>query len=394
MADLFQIQDKLQEQTEKKVKSRKKIIITLTSIFTGFVVLLCLFYYISNRCYNSYEVKNQVERSDSNNVNYTYFNGNILKYSGSGINAIDSMGKSLWNGGFEMKQPQVDMCGNYVVVADVNGKQFYVYNGEDEGTSLETPFPIVCAKVAKQGVVAALLQDVDSDVLNIYNPYGSTDSLLVEIPSNVSEEGYPIDFDISPDGKSVVICYLVVKGNTVENQVNFYNFTEVGQDKNTLVGGKSFKDSMVSKVEFIGEDEVAIFHEKGYCVFNRMKQPKQAYEKNFEEDIRSIAYNDEYVAVVTQQSENDESQMLHLYSISGSEKMRKEISYEYSDMKIFGDEIVFWSSHHCYILRKNGREKLNAQLEEEIELCYPQKRGSLYTIVDAVSIKKVKLAMK
>jgi hypothetical protein len=91
-----------------------------------------------------------------------YYNGNILKYSRSGISEIDNEGKSLWNGGYEMKQPQVDTCGDYVLVADVTGKQFYVYNGEDEGTSIETSLPIVSAKVARQGVVAVLLQDTDS----------------------------------------------------------------------------------------------------------------------------------------------------------------------------------------------------------------------------------------
>ena len=66
---------------------------------------------------------------------------------------------------------------------------------------LTTSLPIVRAKVARQGVVAILLQDKDSNVLNIYNPYSNAESLLVEIPTNVSEEGYPLDFDISPDGR-------------------------------------------------------------------------------------------------------------------------------------------------------------------------------------------------
>ncbi len=29
-----------------------------------------------------------------------------------------------------MKQPQVDVCGDYVSVADVSGKQCYIYNGK------------------------------------------------------------------------------------------------------------------------------------------------------------------------------------------------------------------------------------------------------------------------
>lgn len=59
-----------------------------------------------------------------------------------------------------------------------------------KAVTVETSLPIVRAKVARQGVVAILLQDKDSNVLNIYNPYSNAESLLVEIANNVSEEGY------------------------------------------------------------------------------------------------------------------------------------------------------------------------------------------------------------
>ena len=210
------------------------VILGLMFVAGGFGVASYLY---GNRCYRGYEVKNKVNRGDSNNVNYRYHNGNILKYSRGGISEINNEGKSLWNGGYEMKQPQVDVCGDYVSVADVSGKQCYIYNGKDEGVTVETSLPIVRAKVARQGVVAILLQDKDSNVLNIYNPYSNAESLLVEIPTNVSEEGYPLDFDISPDGKSVVTSYMIAGSSDFETKVSFYNFTEVGQDKNTLVGG-------------------------------------------------------------------------------------------------------------------------------------------------------------
>ena len=96
------------------------VILGLMFVAGGFGVASYLY---GNRCYRGYEVKNKVNRSDSNNVNYRYHSGNILKYSRSGISEINNEGKSLWNGGYEMKQPQVDVCGDYVSVADVSGKQ-------------------------------------------------------------------------------------------------------------------------------------------------------------------------------------------------------------------------------------------------------------------------------
>lgn len=377
-------------------KNRQKWMVGL--VILGLLLVaagLGIFSYIyGNRCYNCYEVKKSVDRSDSNNVTYRYRNGNILKYSRSGISEIDNQGKSLWNGGYEMKQPQVDVCGDYVVVADVTGKQFYIYNGEDEGTSIETTLPIVRAKVAEQGMVAVLLQDEDSNVLNIYNPYSNADNLLVEIPTNVAEEGYPLDFDISPDGKSVVTAYLVVNGNNIETRVSFYNFTEVGQDKNTLVGGKSFGESMIANVEFVGDDKVVVFHEKGFTIFGKMKQPAIQVEKTFSEEIKSMAYNEGNLAVVVEKDGKIENQKIFLYDEKGKEKLQRNISYEYANMEIHGEEIIFTGNRSCNILRFNGHDKFDYKFEQEIDAVYPTADGTVYTLIDTSTIQKIKLDNK
>ena len=367
------------------------VILGLMFVAGGFGVASYLY---GNRCYRGYEVKNKVNRSDSNNVNDRYHNGNILKYSRSGISEINNEGKSLWNGGYEMKQPQVDVCGDYVSVADVSGKQCYIYNGKDEGVTVETSLPIVRAKVARQGVVAILLQDKDSNVLNIYNPYSNAESLLVEIPTNVSEEGYPLDFDISPDGKSVVTSYMIAGSSDFETKVSFYNFTEVGQDKNTLVGGKSFGNKMIADVEFVSDDEVLVAHEKGYSIFGQMKQPEVVMEKTFSDSIKSLAVGDDALAFALQKEGNAKKQTLNLYDLSGREKMQQDISYEYADMEMYGDEIIFTGNRSCNILRTNGHDKFDYHFEQEIDAVYPTSDGQVYTLIDSSTIQKIRLQTK
>lgn len=394
MAELFRMSDIAHADTSDKKRTRGMIILVALILVVGIGILMVVSYYYNNRCFNSYRVENSIARGDSNSAVYRYFRGDLLKYSRNGISALTNTGKSLWNGGYEMKQPQVDVCGEYVVVADAAGKQFYVYNGKDEGTEIETALPLKRAKVSAQGTVAALVQDSDSNILNLYNPYSSTDSLLVEIPTNVDEEGYPLDFDISPDGSSIAAAYMTVSGVTIDNKVSFYNFTAVGQDKNTLVGGKSFGEKMISGIEFLGEDEVAVFHENGFSVFAKMKQPEILFEKEFEDTIRSIAYDESHIAVVTGNLAEGEKQVLHVYSKRGREVMSRNISYEYADMKIYGEEIIFSASHHCNIIRINGHDKLDCEFEDGADAIFPTGNGSIYTMIDADSIVKIKLEMK
>lgn len=391
MADLYRLRGEQMPDDFRKGKRFAVMAVAAAVVAVGLIALAVITYMFNNRCYRSYQVESEVDRSDSNNVVYSYFNGNILKCSRSGISAINSDGKSLWNGGFEMKQPQVDTCKNFVVAADVTGKSVCIYNGNDEGETIQTTLPIVRAKVAGQGVVAVMLEDTDSNVLNIYNPYSNADSLLVEIPTNVSEEGYPLDFDISEDGKSVVIAYMAVNGNSVENRVNFYNFTEVGQDQNTLVGGKSYGENMISEIDFVGEDEVAIFFENGFSLFRGMKQPEILTEKTFEEEIESIALSDKYIAVVTKKGEGD-TRTLQLFNLKGKQQMKREISYEFSEMKIYNDEIFFITNLDCHILRVNGHEKFVCNFDGGIDTIFPTSNRNKYMLLRGSKLQRIAVA--
>lgn len=125
-----------------------------------------------------------------------YQNG-VLRYSRDGAAAVDRDGNEMWNGSYDMENPALDICEEYAVVADIQGKSLYVYNGSDSGTKLTTDYPILQACVSKQGVVAVLLEDQSSNVIQVYNPYDDNKKLLVEIPTNV-EEGYPVSIDLSP----------------------------------------------------------------------------------------------------------------------------------------------------------------------------------------------------
>lgn len=375
-----------------KKKKQKMLVAIVLAVLIFVVSLLGVFsYFYSNRCYDKYTVHSKVNRSDSNNVFYEYYKGNILKYSRSGISEIDNEGKTLWNGGYEMKNPQVDTCGDFVVVADVDGKEFFVFNGKDEGTCIETSLPIVRAKVARQGVVAVLLKDKDSNVLNLYNPYDPAQRLLVEIPTNVLEEGYPLDFDISPDGKSIVTSHLIISGGGIENKVSFYNFTEVGQDKNTLVGGKSFGDEMIARIEFVEDDKVVVFRERGYTVFEKMRKPELVLEKNFDVGIKSVAFSSKYIVVVTAKDGKVDNQILSLFDMKGKQKLEQKISYEYDDMKLHDEEIVFVGNRSCDILRLNGHDKFHYKFEEEIDGVFPTKSGKEYTLIDTSTIQRISL---
>ena len=202
-----------------------------------------------------------------------------------------------------------------------------------------------------------MLHDDDSDVINIYDPFSAGEQLLVEIPSNVLDDGYAMDLDLAPDGESIVISYLVAANGTMENKVCFYNFTEVGQDQNTLVGGKSFEQKMISQIEYLDSDRVVIFTEDGFTIFKDMKKPGIQAEVTLKEEIKSIAVDDENILIVTGVAGNIDDQVVHLYTLQGKEKMTKQVTIQYSQVEMTRNEILFTGNQNCFLLRKNGTVK-------------------------------------
>ena len=91
-------------------------------------------------------------------------------------------------------------------------------------------------------------------------------------------------------------------------------------------------------------------------------------------------------------SDNEDKQTLHLYNVKGKEVLTQEISYEYSEMKLYKEEIFFLSNHHCSILRTNGHEKFDCDFENGVDSIFPTGNGKIYTLLDESKICRIKLA--
>ena len=237
-----------------------------------------------------------------------------------------------------------------------------------------------------------MLHDEDSDVIHIYDPFSAGEQLLVEIPSNVVEDGYAMDFDLSPSGESIVISYLLANNGVMENKVCFYNFSEVGQDQNTLVGGKSFEKKMISQIQYLDENHVVIFTEDGFTIFNDMKKPEIQADVTLKEEMKSIAVDDQNIMVVTGTSGSIDNQVVHLYTLKGKEKMTREIKIQYSHVEMQKNEILFTGNQNCYILRENGTEKFLFDFGKNYDYFFPTVRENQYYFLDETTIRIVKLS--
>jgi hypothetical protein len=367
--------------------------ICVASILVAAGIFVLLINGYINKYYSDYEVIQETQRQDSNTEQYLWRDGNLIKYSKDGISEVSISGKTIWTGSYEMSNPQVVTCGDYVLVADIGGKDAYIFNGEDTGTELSVDYEIKQADVSKQGLVALLLEDTSSDVINIYNPYAVSSELLVEIPTNVSD-GYPVCMAISPDGTSVVASYICVTSGTAESRVAFYNFSEVGKNSDCLVGAKNYQDSLVTDIKFLSNNQVCLFGDAGFYIWKNMKQPKQVQKKKVKKEIKSVFYNEKYIGMVLNTGNKKHPYEMDIYNIKGSQVTSFSFSYEYDHIELDGSEILFYSSKECGIFRLNGVLRFHKNVEDGVSYFFPAPGHNRYYLLNDRTMQEIKLQSK
>ncbi len=389
------LNDRSNEYLLKRQKRKKRVLLIIGSVIAAAVICLIAFLIwnlVRTKTYKGYKEITSFERTDSNSVQYEYYGGNLLKYSRDGASAVNSKGETLWNGSYEISTPITDICGQYVAIAEQGGKEVYIYNGSDEGTVIEMPLPVTMLRVASQGVVAVVLEDEGSDVIALYDPYSDSDKLIVEAPSNISDDGYPVDIALSPDANSLAAVYLAVSGGDPVSNVCFYNFSEVGQDKNMIVGGKKYEDSLAVSVEFIGDDDVCVFLDNGFTLFSNMKKPAETIDQKFDKEITGSVFDDSHVGFMFSGDGEEMSHHLLLYDKSGEVVLDKQVDYSYNKMEMENGEIIFTSDTGCVILRANGSEKLNCTFDSKAQYFIKGKGKDSYYMINDSKISYVKLS--
>ncbi len=356
--------------------------------------LACVFFYYQyvNGVYEDYTVLEEYEKADSSMVKYISYQDKILKYSNDGASVLDSHGKPVWDGSYEMKNPTVSICGDYVAIADIGGKSIYVFNGKDSGTEIKVLHDIIQADVASQGVVAVAMEDGDSNRIDIYDPYQSGDSLRVEIPTSVNEDGFPIDIALSDDGQKLVTAFINISDGVLENKVTFYNFDEVGQnDINRQTGMVNLEETLLSKVDFLSNDKVCIYTENGFSLYSMKERQEKIADITFEETIKSVMSTQHYIGVVLEEYSGTEKYRLMVYNLNGKNILEKELDFDYDKVQMTEKDIIFHSDLDCNIIRLNGRKKFHKVFDQSILALLPYDDNRKYYLVEESGIQRIQL---
>lgn len=372
-------------------RHKKKIVF---AVIVAVAVLLCvllgfvIYHWFVNREYSAYHVTRSVSVKNGNSLKYMSYEGGVIRYGRDGVTAVDGKGEPLWSASCDMVNPQIDVCGASAVMADIGGTSLYVYKGGDTGVDFSVDYPIVQAHVSEQGVVAVLMEESASNTIALYNPFDKSEKLLVEIPTNV-EDGYPLSLDLSPDGTSLVASYLCVTTGAAQSRVAFYNFSEVGKNRNSMVGAQNYNDVLISEVRFLDGDTVCLFGEKGFHLWGNMKKPELIKKREFSQEIKSAFCDEDHVGVLVEK--DNDNNMLKLYNKKGEESLSLSVDSVYSYGQVKGDDVILNTASQCAIYRTNGVQKFAGPLKSSISYIFAGSGMNRFILIQDSKIKYIKL---
>ena len=77
--------------------------------------------------YTDYTVIRSMDYDEATTSSFVKYGKNILRYSTDGISAFNMDNEMLWNQTFEMQNPLIDVCGEYIAIGDYKGSKIYVW---------------------------------------------------------------------------------------------------------------------------------------------------------------------------------------------------------------------------------------------------------------------------
>ncbi|MBR1623425.1 MAG: hypothetical protein IJ675_05890, partial [Pseudobutyrivibrio sp.] len=216
--------------------------------------------------YDDYEVEKTWERQDSAESFYLSYNNNLIKYSADGIFYTGFDGSLIWNYTYDMTNPNVDVCGDYIVAYDKKGTEVDIFSTKGFVKSISTTTPVIEAKVASQGTVALLLQENTTSYIQMYDRSGG---MLVSGEIHPENSGFPVSMALSSDATRLLLSIINVDNGEVSSDLVFYDFTSEGKkEADNIVATYQYIGALIPKVDYVKNDKAIAFSDSRIIVFN------------------------------------------------------------------------------------------------------------------------------
>ena len=121
------------------------------------------------------------------------------------------------------------------------------------------------------------------------------------------------------------------------------------------------------------------------------QKPVSSGEVLVENEISAVYYGDQYVALVFNNTGEEERYKVNIYDRNGKIKDTITFNMAYEDILLTGNQIVVYSSDECLVHVIGGMDKYNGPLEGGVMAILPTNINYRYILVTRDAIQTVEL---
>ena len=393
MPDLHVVKQEKKGNYEAEVRNHRLRIFGSIVFVVVIIVAACLYAwnYFDTKVYTGYEILAKSLRSDSDTAEYLTYNGHILKYSKDGAESYDGVKEAKWNVTYEMQNPQIATCSDYVAMADEGSAEILVMSGTGRQSTINTKLPVMKFSVAGQGVVAAVLEDGNATRINIYDAEGTE---LAGIKCSMAQSGYPIDIALSPDGTLLGVSYSRIDSETgkVHSSIAFYNFGDVGQNEiDNYVSGYDYEDTIIPRIKFLSHDSAVAIGDNRMVFFSGDQKPEAVSENSIDEEVQSVFFGNEETALVFRSDRGGNRYRTEVYGKTGKLLLNKEFELAYTDIQLADKRVIIYNDSVCEIMTLSGDIRYDGIFEDPVLLMVPVDKRGHFVLVNRSMTQEIQL---
>ena len=381
---------------KKKRQKNVRLAIILAALGAAAIVVTVLA--LNLKGYSSYKTVGGQEmvKQDEPGAVYASYKGGYIRSSRSGVEYVDSSGKTRWNEPVTFSEPKIMVYDDKVFVADIGGNSVEVFDTSGRTGKVETPYSIYEAEGTVSGRVAIMTQDNNVNYLELYEQDGEP---VYSIKTSVGGDGYPLAFDVNSDGSRMAVSYVRAEKKPLETGVRFYDFASSKYSENDRVSGEfsDFDGELTGEICFfengrvavVSENKVKFYEDNGKSIV--LKSEQELFD-DYDGVVKRVLNGDDKLVLILSVDDAETPERMLVFGDNGRPVCDTGLAEGYEKYVLEENRIIMTAPFRFAVYTADGKEVTKQTADKPVSALIGNGSGSEFFLVSEGNVEKIKLS--
>lgn len=352
-----------------KFKTAKFLVLLLLVIFTLFMISVFRNDITLENCkylIRFFSSANTVYSGDYENIYYDtagvlsidMFNEDLVTIKNDGIELYNRSGSNVASYEINQVTPTLVKAGKYMLVYDLGGHSFKLFNNFSMLTEQICDYPISCAAVSPEGMYAVVTKSLDyQSVIYLYDHN-------FNLISKIYKDKYVTDIEIDSKGERLLCTSAVAENGRYRSEISTYTpYTDKQESINALEGVFAIDGG------FFSGGEYAALTDNRLVFFDRSNNAVAEYSFGNAVPTNCLILDDYAVLCYNENIVGSQSRVL-VFEPDGDVCIETSVDDKILDCDSFGDHLYLLTDQKLHYINMKTSEEMVADVEQAAMAVY------------------------